>query len=88
MVEVSHPWWQNNGAKFYRISICETYRPNPRAAEGVYMKKVLFLFAGMLFSSMAFSDPALFEMRLGGTTESELKSVYSVQLLGVSPDFS
>lgn len=48
------------------------------------MKKVLFLFAGMLFSSMAFSDPALFEMRLGGTTESELKSVYSVQLLGVS----
>ncbi|HBC3535467.1 TPA: hypothetical protein KDZ66_004444 [Vibrio vulnificus] len=47
------------------------------------MKKGLTL-ALSLFSSLVFADPTVFGMELGKTTENELKSLYSVNHLGVN----
>lgn len=47
------------------------------------MKKGL-IFAASLFSSIAFADPTVFNMELGKTTESQLKSMYKVKHAGTN----
>src|SRR3990167_10281849 len=47
------------------------------------MKKGIAL-AISLFSSIAFADPTIFNMELGKTTESHLKSMYNVQHTGTN----
>ena len=47
------------------------------------MKKGIVL-AISLFSSVAFADPTIFNMELGKTTESQLKSLYNIQHTGTN----
>lgn len=47
------------------------------------MKKTLLLVA-LAFSSTAFADPEIFDMELGKTTESQLKSLYNVSQTGTN----
>ena len=47
------------------------------------MKKGIAL-AVSLFSSVAFADPTVFNMELGKTTESQLKSLYNIQHIGTN----
>lgn len=47
------------------------------------MKKAIVLGVS-LFSSLAFADPTIFNMELGKTTETQLKSIYNVQYTGAN----